>query len=215
MNDILINVISAVVTTVLLPLITWAGTKLIQYIGTKVKNEKATAFLTTATTIVLNAVRSVFQTYVESLKASGSFNAEAQKTALSKAKDIVVGVLENLSQEIESEKSTSVADSDFNYGLDTALNKIKVLLEDRSRLVETAVSLYEPTVANVCLRLGRSEKVDEEVVSRLLDGLLGFCFDARAVELFKKVCRAALPTNARLVADYIRYYKEEWESKED
>ena len=93
MNDILINVISAVVTTVLLPLITWAGTKLIQYIGTKVKNEKAAALLTTATTIVLNAVRSVFQTYVESLKASGSFNAEAQQTALSKAKDIALSQL--------------------------------------------------------------------------------------------------------------------------
>ena len=93
MNDILINVISAVVTTVLLPLITWAGTKIIQYIGTKVKNEKAVALLTTATTIVLNAVRSVFQTYVESLKASGSFNAEAQKTALSKAKDIALSQL--------------------------------------------------------------------------------------------------------------------------
>ena len=93
MNDILINVISAVVTTVLLPLITRAGTKLIQYIGTKVKNEKAAALLTTATTIVLNAVRSVFQTYVESLKASGSFNAEAQKTALSKAKDIALSQL--------------------------------------------------------------------------------------------------------------------------
>ena len=93
MNDILINVISAVVTTVLLPLITWAGTKLRQYIGTKVKNEKAAALLTTATTIVLNAVRSVFQTYVESLKASGSFNAEAQKTALSKAKDIALSQL--------------------------------------------------------------------------------------------------------------------------
>lgn len=93
MNDILINVISAVVTTVLLPLITWAGTKLIQYIGTKVKNEKAAALLITATTIVLNAVRSVFQTYVESLKASGSFNAEAQQTALSKAKDIALSQL--------------------------------------------------------------------------------------------------------------------------
>lgn len=93
MNDILINVISAVVTTVLLPLITWAGTKLIQYIGTKVKNEKAVALLTTATNIVVNAVRSVFQTYVESLKASGSFDAEAQKTALTKAKDIALSQL--------------------------------------------------------------------------------------------------------------------------
>lgn len=93
MNDILINIISAVVTTVLLPLITWAGTKLIQYIGTKVKNEKAATYLSTATGIVMNAVRSVFQTYVESLKASGSFDKEAQFTALCKAKDIVLAQL--------------------------------------------------------------------------------------------------------------------------
>lgn len=93
MNDILFNIISAVVTTVLLPLITWAGTKLIQYIGTKVKNEKAAALLTTATTIVLNAVRSVFQTYVESLKASGSFDSIAQVEALKKAKDIALSQL--------------------------------------------------------------------------------------------------------------------------
>lgn len=93
MNDILINIISAVVTTVLLPLITWAGTKLIQYIGTKVKNEKAAALLTTATTVVLNAVRSVFQTYVESLKASGSFGPDAQVEALKKAKDIALSQL--------------------------------------------------------------------------------------------------------------------------
>lgn len=93
MNDILINVISAVVTTVLLPLITWAGTKLIQYIGTKVKNEKASALLTTATNIVLNAVRSVFQTYVESLKANGKFDSASQVEALKMAKDIALSQL--------------------------------------------------------------------------------------------------------------------------
>jgi len=93
MNDILINIISAVVTTVLLPLITWAGTKLIQYIGTKVKNEKASALLTTATNIVLNAVRSVFQTYVESLKANGKFDSASQVEALKMAKDIAISQL--------------------------------------------------------------------------------------------------------------------------
>ncbi len=93
MNDILINIISAVVTTVLLPLITWAGTKLIQYIGTKVKNEKASALLTTATNIVLNAVRSVFQTYVESLKANGKFDSASQVEALKMAKDIALSQL--------------------------------------------------------------------------------------------------------------------------
>lgn len=128
---------------------------------------------------------------------------------------IVVGVLENLSQEIESEKSTSVADSDFNYGLDTALNKIKVLLEDRSRLVETAVSLYEPTVANVCLRLQKGENVGEAELSRLLDGLLGFCFDERIVEQYRRVCKAAVPSHGTLIGDYVRFYIEMWEAKED
>ena len=93
MNDILINIISAVVTTVLLPLTTWAGTKLIQYIGTKVKNEKASALLTTATNIVQNAVRSVFQTYVESLKANGKFDSASQVEALKRAKDIALSQL--------------------------------------------------------------------------------------------------------------------------
>lgn len=93
MNSILINIISAVVTTVLLPLLTLAGTKLIQWIGAKVKNEKAAALLSTATNIVLNAVRSVFQTYVDTLKKSGSFDAAAQVTALTKAKDIALAQL--------------------------------------------------------------------------------------------------------------------------
>lgn len=90
MNEILINIISAVVTTVLLPLITWGGTKLIQLITTKLKNEKAAKYLAVATDIVLNAVRSVFQTYVESLKAQGKFDAHSQTVALQRAKDIAL-----------------------------------------------------------------------------------------------------------------------------
>lgn len=124
MNDILINVISAVVTTVLLPLITWAGTKLIQYIGTKVKNEKAATLLTTATTIVLNAVRSVFQTYVESLKASGSFDAEAQKTALTKAKDIA---LSQLGEDVKGYITTTYGNLDgwLTNQIESTINLLK------------------------------------------------------------------------------------------
>jgi hypothetical protein len=43
------------------------GTALIKWINTKVKNEKSAEFLTQATTVVLNAAKTVFQTYVESL----------------------------------------------------------------------------------------------------------------------------------------------------
>lgn len=89
MNDILLNIISIVVTAVIVPLISLLGTKLIQWIGTKIKDEKAAAFLSKASEIVLSTVKSVFQTYVDSLKKSGDFDAEAQKTALNKATVII------------------------------------------------------------------------------------------------------------------------------
>ncbi|MDE7082487.1 MAG: hypothetical protein K2O89_02130 [Clostridia bacterium] len=127
----------------------------------------------------------------------------------------VVGVLQELSRDIEREKSPFTTDSDFNYGLDTAINKIKSLLDDTARLADNAVTLYEPTVANVCLRLQKSENVGELEVSRLLDALLGFCFDERIVEQYRRVCKVAVLRHASLVADYIRYYIEMWETKED
>lgn len=90
MNNILINIISVLVTAVILPLISFAGTKLISWLNTKVKDENAKMQLTVATNIVKNAVLTVFQTYVDSLKASGTFNAQAQSTALLKAKEIAL-----------------------------------------------------------------------------------------------------------------------------
>lgn len=90
MNEILINIISVLVTAVVLPLISFAGTKLISWLNTKVKDENAKMQLTVATNIVKNAVLTVFQTYVDSLKASGTFNAQAQSTALLKAKEIAL-----------------------------------------------------------------------------------------------------------------------------
>ena len=90
MNDILLNILSVVVTSIILPLITYAGARLITYLNSKIKDTNARILLTTATDIVINAVRSVFQTYVDSLKASGSFDAHAQTVALTKARDIAL-----------------------------------------------------------------------------------------------------------------------------
>lgn len=87
MNEILMNIISVVVTAVILPLISFAGTKLIAWLNAKVKDENGKIQLTVATTIVTNAVRSVFQTYVDTLKKNGTFDTESQKIALTKAKD--------------------------------------------------------------------------------------------------------------------------------
>lgn len=89
MNEIIISIISVVVTSVVLPLITLGGTKLIQLINQKIKDEKTKNLLTGLTTIVERSVRSVTQTYVDSLKKSGSFDQEAQLIALSIAKEEV------------------------------------------------------------------------------------------------------------------------------
>ncbi len=93
MNEILLNIISVVVTAVIIPLITVLGSKVITWVNNGIKNDKAAKYLTEATQVVLNAVRSVFQTYVEQLKASGEFTPESQKMALEKAKAIAIGQL--------------------------------------------------------------------------------------------------------------------------
>lgn len=91
MNEIILNIISVVVTAVILPLISYAGAMLIAWLNAKIKDENAKQQLTVATDIVMNAVRSVFQTYVETLKKNGTFDKESQKVALIKAKDDALG----------------------------------------------------------------------------------------------------------------------------
>lgn len=98
MNEIILNIISVVVTAVILPLISYAGERLIAWLNTKIKDENAKQQLTVATDIVTNAVRSVFQTYVEALKKNGTFDNESQKVALIKAKD---DALAQMSDEIK------------------------------------------------------------------------------------------------------------------
>lgn len=88
-NELFLTIISTVVAAVVLPLITLAGNKLIAWLGAKTKNEEAARYLAMATTIVLNAVKSVFQTYVETLKKEGNFDKPAQTEAFKQAKAII------------------------------------------------------------------------------------------------------------------------------
>ena len=106
MNDILLNVLSVTVSAVVVPVIGFLGYKLTQWLNSKVKDDKAKTLLNRANEIVLDATRTVFQTYVEALKKEGSFDAKAQEVALGKAKAIV---LSELTEELKS----FVAD---NYG---------------------------------------------------------------------------------------------------
>ena len=90
MNQILLNVLATVVTCIVLPLISFLGIKLTQWLNTKIKNDKGKALMEQAVDIVISAVRSVFQTYVESLKNSGNFNKESQTIAFNLAKNLIL-----------------------------------------------------------------------------------------------------------------------------
>ena len=107
MNDILINIISVVVTAVVLPLISIAGAQLIKLINKKISDKQSAKFLEDATNIVTSAVRCVFQTYVDSLKKSGTFDATAQAMALTKAKDLA---LKELSDDVKTYITTNFGD---------------------------------------------------------------------------------------------------------
>ena len=107
MNQILLNVLATVVTCIILPLISFLGVKLTQWLNTKIKDEKGQHLINGAVDIVLNAVRSVFQTYVEALKESDNFNADAQKIAFNLAKSIV---LKQLSEDAKQYIATNYGD---------------------------------------------------------------------------------------------------------
>ena len=115
----------APITAVILPLISIAGTQLIKFINSKIKNNELAKQLATATTIVTNAVRVVFQTYVDALKKSGSFDKEAQVEALTRAKNIA------LSQITEDTKSY-IEDNygDFNNWLTIQIESTIDLLKN-------------------------------------------------------------------------------------
>lgn len=107
MNQVLLNVLSVIITAVVIPLISFLGYKLSAFLNSKIKDEKARNFLEQASNIVLVAVKSVFQTYVESLKNSGSFNKDAQSLAFSKAKEII---LKELTPQLKEFITTSYGD---------------------------------------------------------------------------------------------------------
>ena len=49
MNQILLNVLATVVTCIILPLISFLGVKLTQWLNTKIKNDKGKALMEKAT----------------------------------------------------------------------------------------------------------------------------------------------------------------------
>lgn len=123
-NELWLTILSTMITAVVIPLITLAGKKLISWLGAKTKNEKAASYIQKATTIVLNAVKAVFQTYVDSLKKSGAFDKAAQETALLKCKEIISA---QLTEDVKAYLIESYGDFEVwvNAQIEASINTLK------------------------------------------------------------------------------------------
>lgn len=124
MNEILLNILSVVVSAVVLPIISLIGAKLVAWLSSKTKNEKAAAVIKEANDIVMNAVKCVLQTYVDSLKKEGKFDEASQFLALSKAKE---KALEQMSDETKSfiDKNYGDLDSWLTTTIEATISTIK------------------------------------------------------------------------------------------
>ena len=87
--DILWSIVGIVATG----LVSWATTALVSWLNTKIKNEKAAKWASDLTNIVSNAVLSVTQTFVDTMKKGGEWNEEVAKEAKQKCLDIIIGQL--------------------------------------------------------------------------------------------------------------------------
>lgn len=112
MNELLLNIISVVVTSILIPVIIFLGNKLSAYLKTKTENEKIQKYVDQAVNAVVLAVTSTAQTYVDALKKAGEFNEDAQKLAFNKAKDQALKLIT-----VEGQKAIEALYGDFDEWL--------------------------------------------------------------------------------------------------
>ena len=89
MSQEILNIVLSVVSLVITGLATWGVTAFTNWLNSKIKDKQLASYLTDVTRIVTDAVMSVYQSYVETLKESGTFGEEEQQVAKNKALEII------------------------------------------------------------------------------------------------------------------------------
>lgn len=85
LKDILITCISIILTG----LASWLTTFLVSLINSKVKDAKMAKWLYQITEIVMNSVKTVTQTFVDTLKKDGKFDKASQEEAMKRCLELV------------------------------------------------------------------------------------------------------------------------------
>lgn len=110
MSETVILMIREIIEVCLIPLLGVLVTYLVKYINTKSKeleastdNELAKKYISLLSTTITNCVIATNQTYVETLKKQGKFDAEAQKEAFNMTLNAVMALLTDEAKQYLSE----------------------------------------------------------------------------------------------------------------
>ena len=124
MDVVLLNILMAIITTIVILLISFLGMKLSKYLKVKTKEENTKVYILEIKEIIEDSVRSVYQTYVEKLKIEGKFDQQAKLTALIEAKNIALSLF---SKEILNfiEEEFGDVDSYLTNKIESTINQIK------------------------------------------------------------------------------------------
>ena len=84
-----LNIILSAVSILVTGLASWGVGMLISWMNKKIKDQTLVKHLTAVTQIVTDAVMNVFQSFVETLKTTGTFDEKAQAEAKERALSII------------------------------------------------------------------------------------------------------------------------------
>ena len=89
------------------------------------------------------------------------------------------------------------------------ISEIKQFIESRDALAKQALVQYQPIVEQFITENCQ----DSNQLSYNLDFKLDFCFDAKMLLLYRKLCRHLYGINPLAAADYVNAYREMWDEK--
>lgn len=91
------------------------------------------------------------------------------------------------------------------------LNGFKELAESINKITQEAFIIYEAQVDEIY----HNKVKDEKEIERVIDVLLGYCYDDKMLLLFKRLCRYYYEINPSATYEYAYIYREMWDEESD
>ena len=103
----------------------------------------------------------------------------------------------------------------MNSKMESQTNELVVVIgelaAEQQQLARQAEQQYSFEVDSIL----RDQCRDPQLIERLLDGMLDFCFDDGMLRLYKKLCRYYFKMDPKATASYVYAYREMWAGEED